>query len=144
MRRKRSWIVDERGSASIEFIGAGMILLLPLLYLVITLAQIQSQSFGVESAARFVARHLAQHPGDVGSAEETAAIIAEQYGIDPDALSVSLTCAEAGPCPGPGTLLTITVTASVPLPLIPAFLSDGGLAVPVSASSTQRVSEFVE
>lgn len=144
MRRKRSWIADERGSASIEFIGAGMILLLPLLYLVITLAQIQSQSFGVESAARFVARHLAQHSEDVGSAEQTAVIIAEQYGIAPDALSVSISCVEAGPCPGPGTLVTVTVTASVPLPLIPAFLSDGGLVVPVSASSTQRVSDYIE
>ena len=43
---------SDGGSASLEFITAGMILLLPMVYLILTMSQIQGGSFAVEGAAR--------------------------------------------------------------------------------------------
>ena len=51
MPRWRHWTEDE-GSASLEFITAGMILLLPLVYLVLVMAALQGGSLAVEGAAR--------------------------------------------------------------------------------------------
>ncbi|MGF3054088.1 TadE/TadG family type IV pilus assembly protein [Microbacterium sp. YY-03] len=143
MRRLKRLIGEERGSASLEFIGAGMLLLVPLVYLIIALAQIQSHSFGVDAAARYATRVLAQSPDAVDLVASNVAVIAQQYGLSPEALQVAISCIEPGPCPVPGGLVTVTVTAHSPLPLMPDFLTvDGGASVTVSASSTHRVSDY--
>ena len=57
MQRSRPWTdAGERGSASLEFLTVGMILLVPLVYLVLALAAIQGGSLAVEGAARHAAR----------------------------------------------------------------------------------------
>ena len=48
----------ERGSAALEFILVGMLLLVPLVYLVVSLGLIQGQSLGAEAGARHIARAL--------------------------------------------------------------------------------------
>lgn len=143
MRRLKRLIGSEAGSASLEFIAAGVLLLVPLVYLIITLAQIQSHTFGVDAAARYAARVLAQSPDEADLVGDNVAAIAQQYGMPIDQMQVSITCAEAGPCPVAGSLVTVTVTAVSPLPLIPAFFTDAGVAsVTLTASSTHRVSEY--
>ena len=47
---------DETGSAAIEFVTAGLILLVPIVYLVVALAAIQAGAFAAEAAARQAAR----------------------------------------------------------------------------------------
>ncbi len=49
-RRSRRVLTDEGGSASLEFITVGLILLVPLVYLIVALGTIQSQALGVETA----------------------------------------------------------------------------------------------
>lgn len=135
---------DERGSASLEFILVGVVLLVPLVYLVVTLGLIQGQALGVEAAARHTARAVATASGaDAAStrADRILAAVAEEYGIDPATLEVAITCGTAGSCPAAGELLTVTVTASVSLPLVPPVLGLDRLArVPVQAVSVQKVS----
>src|SRR6478736_4417484 len=46
----------ERGSAALEFIVVGLILLVPLVYLVLAPGLIQGQSLGVEAGARHIAQ----------------------------------------------------------------------------------------
>src|ERR687898_866630 len=53
---RRSSISSDRGSASLEFLTVGIILLVPLVYLVLALAAIQAGALGVEGAARQAAR----------------------------------------------------------------------------------------
>lgn len=143
MRRLKRLIADQHGSASLEFIGAGTLLLVPLVYLIIALAQIQSHTFGVDAAARYAARVLAQNPEAIESVSGNVAVIAQQYGLPADHVQVAVTCADPGPCPVPGALVTVTVTAYSPLPLMPDFLTiDGGASVSVTASSTHRVSDY--
>lgn len=153
MRRTRlsiepvSAVADDEGNASLEFIVAGLILLAPLVYLMVALGAIQSQALGVEAAARHVARAVstAANAEDAAArADLVLAAVAEEYGIDPDAVTLRWECAPAGVgCPSAGATLLLSVSADVPLPLVPPVLGLDQLAsVPVEASAAQKVSRL--
>lgn len=138
---------DESGSASLEFITAGMLLLLPLVYLVLTMASIQAGAFAVEGAARQAARVYVQS-ASVGEANAAAGRAIEfalaDYGLDASAVSVSVGCR-----PNPANCLTrrgfvtIQVSTSVSLPLVPPILDlKVPLSIPVQSTATQQVSRF--
>ena len=55
-RAERVSLRDETGTAALEFITVGLILLVPLVYLVLALASLQAGTFAVEGAARQAAR----------------------------------------------------------------------------------------
>ncbi len=142
MRRsnRSTSMIDERGTASIEFIAATVLLLVPVLYLVISLAQIQNQSLGVEAASRHLARAYAQGYGPE-RAERVLAAISEQYGLAEADLRVATTCVPAGgACPRAGVIVAVTVDARAAVPLLPRALMDGG--IPIGATSVHKVSEF--
>ena len=61
----------EEGSASLEFITAGLILLLPLVYLILTMSAIQGGALAVEGASRQAARVFVQS-ATVGEAKASA------------------------------------------------------------------------
>lgn len=138
---------NDDGSAALEFITVGVVLLVPLVYLIIALGAIQEQSMGVEAAARHTARAIALAPDETSAAERSEQVLAsvsEQYGIDPDHLAVSVTCTPAGSaCPSAGATLIVTVTTQVALPLIPAvFGLDEAASVGVEGSAVQKVSRL--
>lgn len=146
----RSWNGDYRddtGSASLEFITAGMLLLLPLVYLVLVMSAVQAGALAVEGAARQAARVFVQ-----GETARTASAQAERaiqfaladYGLDAAEATVAVSCA-----PNPSECLTrlgtvtVDVGVSVALPLVPPGLTlDVPLAIPLEASATQQVSRF--
>src|SRR5688500_1397020 len=142
----RQWsISSDRGSASLVFLTVGIILLVPLVYLVLAMAQIQGGALAVEGAARQAAR-LAVLAGDEASADaavdRVVRVALADYGVEASEASVTVDC-EAD-CAEPGTRVHVTVTARVTLPLVPDFLSIGQAAsVPIAASATQTVSRFV-
>lgn len=137
---------DETGTAPLEFILGGLLLLVPLVYLVVSLGLIQEQSLGVESGARHIARAVATAPDADAArqrAEAVAHAIADEYGVAPDELTVEMTCRPAGDCPRPGATLVVTVATRVSLPLAPPVLDIDRLAsVPVSATSAAKVSRL--
>lgn len=140
-------MTDDDGSAALEFITVGVILLVPLVYLIIALGAIQEQTLGVEAAARHVARVLATAPdAEVAAAQgdRVLAGIAEQYSLDGDATEVSMSCMPAGvDCPSAGAVVTITVTTSVTLPLIPVlFGGDDAASVGVEGTAVQKISRL--
>lgn len=138
---------SDGGSASLEFIAAGLILLLPLVYLVIAVSAIQGGSLAIEAGARQAARVFVQAT-DPGSAEESAIRAVDfalaDHGIDPGAASIAVTCRpDPGACLTRRGYVTVTVDLAVPLPLLPSVLTgDLPLAVPLHAASTQQVSRF--
>lgn len=140
-------MTDDDGSAALEFITVGVILLVPLVYLIIALGTIQEQTLGVDAAARHVARALATAPdAKVAAAQgdRVLADIAEQYGLDGDATEVSMSCMPAGvDCPSAGAVVTITVTTRVTLPLIPVlFGGDDAASVGVEGAAVQKISRL--
>ena len=62
MHRRNPWETDDVGSAALEFITVGVVLLVPLVYLIIALGTIQEQALGVDAAARHTARAIALAP----------------------------------------------------------------------------------
>lgn len=152
MRRWSRWVTaddvrNDDGSAALEFITVGVILLVPLVYLIIALGVIQEQTLGVEAAARHTARVIALAPDAATAAARSERVltgIAEEYGIDPAGVEVSMTCSPAGAeCPSAGSTVVVTVGALVPLPLVPpVFGLDRAAVIPVEASAVQKVSRL--
>lgn len=131
---------DEHGSAALEFIAVGVLMLVPLAYLVIALATVQAQTLGIEAAARFAARTVA-------SGEDPAAVaraIAAQYDIDPARIDVSIACTPVPhPCPAAGATVLLSVRTEVQLPFLPdAFGLDALTSVPIEASAAHKVSRY--
>lgn len=137
----------ERGSAALEFIVVGLLLLVPVVYLVVALGVVQGRSLGAEAGARHVARAVAS-AADEGEArlraDRVLASVADQYGLDPAETELALHCLPAGaPCPDPGATLFVTVRTWVALPLVPPVFGLDRLAgIPVEAVSAQKVSRF--
>lgn len=136
---------DESGSASLEFITAGLLLLLPMLYLVLTLAAVQAGAFAAEGAARQAARVYVQ--GESTAEADAAAARAVEFaladhGLDTADVAVAVSCTES-PCLTRRGFVTITVSTTVALPLVPPILDiDAPLSIPVSSTATQQVSRF--
>jgi Flp pilus assembly protein TadG len=146
MRRPRR-SVNEDGSAALEFIAVGVILLIPLVYLVIALGSIQEQTLGAEAAARHIARVISRAPDAVTAAERSDAVLAgivDEYGLDADAVEMTIVCTPAVvECPSAGATIIVTVAARVQLPLVPEMLGlDRATAVPVQAEAVQKVSRL--
>jgi len=145
MRRWR--LSTEAGSASLEFITAGMILLLPLVYLILTMSQLQAGSLAVEGAARQAVRVFVQSDtlGEASARAQRAVDVAlADHGLPVGSATVSVGCApHPGDCLHRGGEVTVTVATSVTLPLVPPVLDlDVALAIPMRAVATERVSRF--
>jgi hypothetical protein len=146
MRSSRRW-TDDTGSASLEFITVGMLLLVPIVYLVLTLSALQCAALAVDGAARQATRIFVQ--GDsVGGARSAASRAIEvtlaDYGVVAAGASVAISCRpQPGACLTRRGFVTFTITVVVPLPLAPPVL-DLGLptGIPVSATATEQVSRF--
>ena len=128
-----------------EFIGLGVILLVPLLYLVLVLGAVQEQMLGAESAARHMARTMsAAIDGADANARADAAVRSaiEEYRMDPADVDVDIRCAPLGAgCPSAGATVVVTVTVKVALPFVPTVFGTERIGtVPVQASSAYKVS----
>ncbi len=142
-RRSTDLRTGERGSASLEFLTVGMILLVPLVYLVMAVAAIQAAALGVEGAARQAARvAVLDANGADASVERTVGVVLADYGVDAGATSVDVACSAR--CDEPGTRVTVHVRVSVPLPLVPQALASSSIGtVQLESSATHTVSRFV-
>jgi hypothetical protein len=137
----------EAGSAAVEFLTLGIVLLVPLVYLVLVLGSLQGAAFAAEGAARQAAREVVLAGSDAAArAAVTGAVDAAlaDWRIPASASAVELRCApDPGNCLVPRGTVRVTVRVAVALPLLPRVLSLGTPgAVPVEAHAVQRVSMF--
>lgn len=139
---------DDRGSASLEFITAGLILLVPLVYLVIALAQIQGGSLAITGAARQAARVFVladDYEQARDRVNDAVAVSLADFGISTETANVVIACSSgtAEECLARDEVVTVTVRVAVPLPLVPDVLDlDSAARVPVEATAVQKVSRF--
>ena len=143
---RRRLEVGDAGSAVVEFITIGVLMLVPLVYLVVAVAGVQAAAFATEAAAREAARIVVTTPDVDASEDRVVAAVGwalRDQGIEADpARAATVICAEQ-PCLTPGADVSVTVSVDVPLPVVPAGLSAVvALVVPVSATHTQVVGEF--
>ena len=136
---------DERGSAVVEFVVLGVLMLIPLVYLVMMLARVQAGSYAVSQAAREAGRAYVTADAE-GAATARAQAAARIAFLDhvvrgrPAALTIAC---DGSPCLRPDGQVETTATVRVPLPLVPSFVRDViPLSVPVSASHLSTVDRF--
>lgn len=146
MRRSSRW-TDDSGSASLEFVTAGLVLLVPLVYLVLAMASIQAAALAAEGGARQAARVFVQSASESdgrAAVERAVEFALADHGVVPSDVDVSITCVPvADDCLRRHGLVTIEVSIDVPLPLVPpAITGQLPLAVTLEAEATQQVSRF--
>ncbi len=143
MPQSKPW-ADEAGSASLEFLTIGLILLVPLVYLVLALSAIQGAALAAEGAVRHGARVFVQAPDT--AAAEAVAQRALDFALADSGLegqsTLKVVCS-ATPCLTRQAFVTVSVDILVPLPFAPPMFGDRfPLAVPVHATATEQVSRF--
>jgi hypothetical protein len=133
------------GRAIIEFIFLGVLLLVPLTYLVLTVARIQAASFAASLAAREAGRAFVTGASDDAArsrAESAAALAFSDFGFSAGA-RVVVTC-DGTPCLRPEGRVTAVATIHVRLPLVPDLVADHVPAsVTVSSTNVTSVDRFV-
>lgn len=136
----------ERGSAVVEFLGAALILLIPVVYLIVTLGKIQAATFAADTAAREAGRVIATSDSfAAGTARAGTAVelaFADQ-GMSVDGAQLLDVDCQSDPCLTPGDYIHLQVSTVVDLPLVPDFLADElGTQVRVEAEAMTAVDEF--
>jgi Flp pilus assembly protein TadG len=126
---------SDAGSALIEFAFLGVLLFVPLVYLVLSVFAVQRAAYGATAAAREAGRAWATAADDVEGRQRAYAAAALALGdqglaLRPSELTVDC---PSTPCLSPGATLTVRVDTRVPLPLVPDLLGRGLATVAVSA-----------
>lgn len=135
----------ERGSAVVEFVVLGVLMLVPLIYLVMTMARLQAGAYAASTAAREAGRGYVTATSQEAAeprALAAARIAFEDQGFDEGEGALSMDC-DGDPCLRPEGRIEVVATVTVPLPFVPAFARDVvPLEVPVSASHVAVVDRF--
>jgi hypothetical protein len=138
---------DARGAATVEFVWLGLVLLVPLIYVLVAAFAVQRAAFATEGAARAAGRAFLLAPTDAEGLERARVAAAASFadeGVD-QSPTVSFTCRpDSSDCHLPGSLVTVTIRSSVTPPLVPGFLGGGSLAVRLDAASTAPIGTFRE
>lgn len=125
----------DEGSATVEYIGVAIALMVPIAYFVVTFAQVQSAHFGVVGAAQQAARAYVNASSDLlgrYAAPRAAAIAGRNHGLLITSDNVRVTCSVAN-CLTSGTAVTVDVRSSVNV----AFGT-----LPLQARSTMTVDAY--
>lgn len=133
------------GRAIVEFVFLGVMLLVPLVYLVTTVATIQGAAFSATTAAREAGRAFTTSESEEQSlvrARAAAALAFEDFGFDGSEASIETRC-DGIPCLRPDARVNVVATIRVRLPLVPDVFGGGGAPViPISVTHVATVDRF--
>jgi hypothetical protein len=129
----------DEGSAVVEFVTLGMLLLIPVVYLVLTLGRIQAAAYAVDGAAREAGRaFVAANDERTGRARAHTAVrlglLDQGFDVNP-AQAATIECRQS-PCLSPEGRVVVQVSVDVVLPGVPGFV-DRLVATHVTVRSTQ-------
>jgi hypothetical protein len=137
-------IGPQTGSAIVEFVFLAVLMMVPLFFLVMVLARLQSGAYAVSAASREAGRAYvtadlaAQAPARAYSA---AGLAFADQGFAREG-RIEIGC-DGTPCLRPEGRVRITATLMVPMPLVPAFFAGiVPMQIPVSATHVATVERF--
>lgn len=129
----------------VEFVFLGVLMLLPLVYLVLTAARIQAASFAASLASREAGRAFVTGSDDEDAgvrAQAAASLAFEDFAFERGA-RLELAC-DGSPCLRPEGTITARTSIEVRLPLIPDLIASRvPSAVTISSTHLQSVDRFV-
>ncbi|PID97234.1 MAG: pilus assembly protein TadE [Actinomycetales bacterium] len=137
----------DSGRAIVEFLFLGVLVLVPLAYLIVTLAALQGAAYSATTAAREAARAFttadtaeAALPRAQAAAALSYADFGHEFGVAGN--DVIVAC-DGMPCLRPEGRVSVTATITVQLPFVPDFVASAVPAtVPVSATHVSVVDRF--
>jgi hypothetical protein len=141
---RTSRLESQRGSAVVEFTFLALLLMVPLVYFIVTVGQIQGGSFAVVGAADQAAKvYVAQPDPKAGraAAEQAVVLALADFGQPAENARMEASCQPAD-CLGAGSAVTITVHLTVPLPFVPFSDAFRLNASQLDASATQVVGRY--
>ena len=142
--KRTGWRAPETGSAVVEFVMLGAVLLVPILYFVMTMGTLQGASFAAAGAADHAAKVFVRSdnlPAARAAAEAVGKVAVADFGMEPGAAAVKVVCDRPN-CLEAGTAVTVTVEVDVPLPMAPSFGMGQISAGRAVASATQIAGRF--
>jgi hypothetical protein len=137
---------EESGSAIVEVTWLGLLLLVPLVYVVVAVFTVQQSAYGASEAVRAAARAYVLSP-DVATARsraiEAARLSMDDQGVRLDPADVEIRCRPSpDSCLTPGSSVEVDIALDVDLPLAPSVFGRKAAAVAVHASHVERYSSF--
>ena len=142
MRPRRT----ESGSALVELTWLGILLLVPMLWIVLAVFEVQRGAFGVSASARSAGRAFVLAPDDVTGRQQarTAAKLAlADQGLQDAGWQLEVTCGHRPDCHAGGAVITVTVRTKVTVPFVPDFM--GGVATfALEAEHTVPIGQYQE
>lgn len=137
---------SERGSAVVEFLGVSLVLVIPLIYLILTMARIQAASFAAEGAAREAGRLIAQADTmveGIESAQLGVELAFGDQGLQVNGADVLTVTCSVTDCLTAGEYVFVAISTEVSLPLAPDFLASSlPTTVTITADAMTAVSGF--
>ena len=127
-----------------EFAWLGIMLLVPLVWIVLSVFEVQRGAFAVSSAARSAARAFALADSDAaGEADARAAIrqALDDQGGDDRAFRFAIRCG-GGDCHRTGAVITVQVWTRVDLPFLPGILGGDAPSFALDSTHTVPVGQF--
>ncbi|MGY4773305.1 hypothetical protein ACXC9Q_40885 [Kribbella sp. CWNU-51] len=139
---------DERGSAVVEFSWLAILLMVPLVYVMLAVFDVQRASYGATAATRAAGRAFIIVPAGLseddarGRAFDAARLAMKDQGMELSPDQLRITCDPA--CLESGSTVTVTLDTEVRLPLIPDALGGEPPAIHISASHTEPYGDYRE
>lgn len=149
MRRHRSRCARaESGTALVEVTWLAILLMVPLVYVVLAVFDVQRAAFAVSGATRAAGRAYSLAPSQpvgIAAARAAAAVALRDQGLDVDRGSLVLTCRpDPRHCLTPGSVIEARLAYSVKLPLMPSALGGNTPSIAVSSSHEVPYGRFRE
>lgn len=144
MSRRR----DDRGSALVEFSWLAIILLVPLVWIVLSVFEVQQGAFATSAAARAAGRAYALAPDDATGRARAEAVVEQvlaDQGTPGQQARVTVSCQAPGEGCHVGTsVITVRVDSGVDLPFFPVILGKQAVSFSLDASHTVPIGQYVE
>ena len=145
--RKPGRCRDERGTALVELTWLGLLLLVPLVWIVLSVFEVQRGAFATAGAARSAARAFALAPDDNSgrvAARQAARRVMVDQGHDDPKPTVEVTCVPASDCHSGGAVITVRISTSVHLPLLPSVFGDQRSTFALTSTHIVPIGRFQE
>ena len=132
------------GNALVEFTYLSVLLMVPLIYVLVTVFQVQRAAFGVTEAARQAGRaYVTTTAGDPSARAQAAADLAVRDQI-PDSGPAAVSYPGGRPPLVPGQTVTVVVAHDVTLPILGGLFGRVQPTIPVRATHVEVVDAFRE
>lgn len=146
-QRRRHPATDESGTAIVEFAWLAILLLIPLVWVVLSVFEVQRGAFAVDAAARSAGRAYSLAPNEAIArerAESVVALVLADQGAEGMRARVRISCTPfPDDCLVGTSTIRVRVESSVDLPWVPAFM-DARPRFALSADHLVPVGQYVQ